>query len=41
LDELPNDISKMMYDTAVNMGSHTAITFLQRALNVSNIKETK
>lgn len=35
-DEIPAEIAKELYDTAVNMGPPTAVRFLQEALNLLN-----
>ncbi len=35
-DELPIDLAREMYDTAVNMGPSMAVKFLQEAMNLLN-----
>ena len=39
LNDMPMDLSKILYDVAVNMGSCKAIEFIQKALNTVNIEE--
>lgn len=34
-DQLPDPIAALVFDTAVNMGTHTAVSFLQTAAGVS------